>query len=298
MEREKKLRDLSDIREWIHDGDRIAIGGFAVYQRPMAIVREIVRQGIKDLTIVGIVNSMDADLLIGAGCVSVIETSYVGLEKYGLALNYRRAVQEGTIKVKHYPEMLAWDRFRADREGWPYWPVYYLSDCDIVLRNPDIIEYSCPMTGKPVHALPAAKPDVVLLHAYKSDIYGNLQLQPRWMLPQIQDVDLARACDRVIATVEHIVDTEEIKKHPERTQVPAFKTKAIFDVNYGSHPTMTLDCTKEDVEAFSEYAEASKSKESFDEYLKKYIYDVKDNDEYLSLFGKEHLERLEDSDNA
>lgn len=293
MERTSKLVSLAQAAANIHDGDRIAIGGFAVYQKPMALVREIVRQKKKDLTIVGIVNSLDADLLIGAGCVRKIETSYVGLEKYGLAPNYRRAVQNGEIEVDYYPEMLSWDRFRADREGWPYWPVYYLGGADIVLRNKNIIEYKCPVTGKPVWAMPAAKPDAVIVHAYQGDRYGNLQLPERHLLPQIQDADLVRSCRNVIATVEKIVDTEEIKKNPQRTFSLSFRNTCIVEAPFGSHPTATLLATKEDEMHFREYVAAAKSKETFDEYLKKYIYTTEED--YLDQIGKKRLDSLKEA---
>lgn len=148
MERTEKLCSLEQAVSLINDGDRIAFGGFAVYQKPMAAVQQIIRAGKKDLTIVGCVHSIEADMLIGAGCVSTIETSYVGLEKYGLAANYRRALQEGRIRVVYYPEMLAWDRFRADREGMPFWPVYFLGGNDVARDNPDIKSFTCPITGK------------------------------------------------------------------------------------------------------------------------------------------------------
>ena len=121
-ERTSKLCTLSELVSRIPDGSRVAFGGFAVYQKPMAAVRELIRQGKKHLTIVGTVHSLDVDMLVGAGCVDCVETSYVGLERYGLAPNFRRAVQDGRIKLVSYPEMLAWERLRADREGWPFWP--------------------------------------------------------------------------------------------------------------------------------------------------------------------------------
>ena len=162
-ERTSKLCTLSELVSRIPDGSRVAFGGFAVYQKPMAAVRELIRQGKKHLTIVGTVHSLDVDMLVGAGCVDCVETSYVGLERYGLAPNFRRAVQDGRIKLVSYPEMLAWDRFRADREGWPFWPCYSLGGNDVILNNPDIKEYTCPVTGRRAWALPAAKPDVVVI---------------------------------------------------------------------------------------------------------------------------------------
>ena len=68
-ERTSKLIDLSEAISSINDKDRIAIGGFAIYQRPMASVREIIRQKIKNLTVIGVTNSIDTDILIGAGCL-------------------------------------------------------------------------------------------------------------------------------------------------------------------------------------------------------------------------------------
>ncbi len=292
--RKSKLCSLADAVSHISDGDRVAFGGFAVYQKPMAAVQEMIRQGKRDLTIVGCVNSIEADMLIGAGCVSAIETSYVGLEKFGLALNYRRACQSGALKVVHYPEMLAWDRFRADREGMPFWPVYYMAGNDITKDTKEIIPFTCPVTGKQAWAIPAAHPDVVVIHAYKGDIYGNVQMQERTMLPQYLNVDMARSCKKLIVTVEQIVETEEIKKQPHLTLIPAFRTTAICHVPYGSHPTPTLLCTKEDSVHFEEYVKASADDESFRRYIDRYVTGTKDFNEYLELIGSRQLELLKE----
>lgn len=293
MERTEKLCSLEQAVSLINDGDRIAFGGFAVYQKPMAAVQQIVRAGKKDLTIVGCVHSIEADMLIGAGCVSTIETSYVGLEKYGLAANYRRALQEGRIRVVYYPEMLAWDRFRADREGMPFWPVYFLGGNDVARDNPDIKSFTCPITGKQAWAIPAAKPDVAVIHAWRADKYGNVQIQERSMLPQYLNVDMARACRNLIVTVEEIVDTEVIKQSPQLTMIPAFRTAAVCLVPHGSHPTATVACTEEDGDHFETYVAASDSSEHFDAYLDEYIRGTRDFSAYLEKIGETHLKELE-----
>lgn len=293
-ERKSKLCTVADLVDQIPDGARVAFGGFAVYQKPMAVVREIARRKKKRLTIVGTVHSMDADLLIGAGCVDRIETSYVGLEKYGLAPNYRRAVQNGAIMVVQYPEMLAWDRFRADREGWPFWPCYSLGGCEGILETPDIIEYRCPVSGRRAWALPAAKPDVVVIHGYKGDCYGNIQLQRHSMLPQAMDVEMARACGTVLASVECLVENDAIRREPQFTQIPAFRTQALALVPYGSHPLSTLGAVREDEIHIRAYVEAAKSAETFEAYLEKYIYATKDEAEYRQLVGPECLRDLKE----
>jgi glutaconate CoA-transferase subunit A len=120
-----KLVSHADAAARIPDDARVALGGFAVYQHPMALVRELARQGRRNLTAVGTVNGNDVDLLAGAGCLRRVETSYVGLEKYGLALNFRRRVERGELEVVDYPEVLSVDRFRASQDNLPIWGADY-----------------------------------------------------------------------------------------------------------------------------------------------------------------------------
>jgi glutaconate CoA-transferase subunit A len=291
-ERTSKLCTLAQAAQHIPSGCRVAFGGFAVYQKPMAVVHEMIRQGIRDLTLVGCVNSIEADMLVGAGCVARLETSYVGLEKHGLAPNYRRALQRGEIEVVHYSEMLAWDRFRADREGMPFWPVYYLGGNDTARLNPDIKPFTCPVTGRQAWAVPAARPDVVVLHAWRGDKYGNIQIQPRSMLPQYLNVDMARACSTVIVTVEELVDTAEIQKNPQLTLIPAFRTTCVCHVPFGSHPTPTLGVTAQDEDAFAAYAQAAGAEDTFQAWLDRYVRRAGDFDGYLDAVGRDTLKDL------
>jgi len=95
--RQVKVCSLTEAVQAVPDGSRIALGGFAVYQHPMAFVHELIRAGRRKLTVVGVANGNEVDMLVGAGCLARIETSYVGLEKYGLAKNFRRAVEAGRL---------------------------------------------------------------------------------------------------------------------------------------------------------------------------------------------------------
>src|SRR5690606_12611501 len=115
VERRSKVVSLQQAAGLVADGMRIGLGGFAIYQRPMAFVRELIRQRRKDLTVVGVTNSIEADMLIAAGTCSRLETSYMGFEKFGLAPAFRRACEKHGFDAVDYPELLAWDRFRADQ---------------------------------------------------------------------------------------------------------------------------------------------------------------------------------------
>ena len=295
-ERTSKLCPLRDAAELVKDGARIAIGGFAIYQHPMAFLHELVRQGRRDLTVVGVANGNDVDLLAGAGCLKRVESSYVGLEKYGLARNFRRKVENGELEIVDYPELLSWDRFRASQENMTFWPASFLGGSDILRYNPDIKEFPCPMTGRRLWAVPPAAPDVVVIHAILGDTYGNVLVPSRRLLPQSLDITLSRSCDTLIVTVERIVDTDEIVRLAHLNEIPAFRTTCIVEVPWGAHPCPVLGHYRTDDAHFREYVAASHTDDDFKDYLQRYVYGVRDHAAYLEAVGMETLTPLKTGD--
>jgi Coenzyme A transferase len=77
--RAEKIRSMSEAAELVKDGHRLALGRFSIFQRPIAFVHEPIRRGWKDLMTVGVANAIETDMPIGAGAVSRVETSCVGL---------------------------------------------------------------------------------------------------------------------------------------------------------------------------------------------------------------------------
>ncbi len=81
----------------VPSGSKVAIGG-AMVMSPMAFVREMVRQEKRDLDLVVVpIGGINADMLIGAGCVRSVEFPQISLGEYGMAPNFRRAVEAGKI---------------------------------------------------------------------------------------------------------------------------------------------------------------------------------------------------------
>ena len=290
--RTEKVRSIAEAASLVEDGSRIAIGGFAIYQRPMAVVRELIRQRRKDLTIVGVTNSMDTDMLIGAGAVRRLETSYVGFEKYGLAKNFRRACERDGLDVVDYPELLSWDRFRASQENLAFWPASGLGGTDVVRLNPDIRPFACPVSGRSLHALPAAAPDVVVLHALASDVYGNVIIPPYRNLPQNLDLTLARCCDKLIVTVERIVSENFLRRHSHLVEIPSVRVSAIAVAPFGAHPTPMLGRYEDDAAHWQTYVEASQTEEGFGRYLDDYVLGLDSHAAYLDKVGGAHLASL------
>ena len=291
--RRSKVVDLPEAAALVRDGSRLAIGGFSVYQHPMAFLYELIRQGRRDLTIVGMSNGNDIDLLCGAGCVSRVETSYVGLERNGLAPNYRRAVENGTVKVVEYSEVLSQERFRASQENFGFWPVYYLGGNGILDNNPDIKAMACPLTGRPMHAVPPAAPDVAVIHALMADEFGNVLVPMRGRLtPQSLDIAIARSCSTVVVTVEKIVDNATLRRHPHLVELPSYKTTAIVEAPYGAHPTAMAGAYAEDEGHMDAYALAGKDPASFDASLQKYVHGLPDHLDYLDTIGVRTLMKI------
>ncbi|WP_292145000.1 CoA-transferase [Mesorhizobium sp.] len=294
--RSSKVVSLCEAASTIKDGCRLTLGGFAVYQKPMALVRELARQARKDLVIVGAAHSFDVDMLCAAGCLKRIETSYVGLERFGLARNFRRLAEKGGIEIVDYPELISLDRFRADQEGLEFWPVEGLGGNDVIRFNAEIKEITCPVSGRLLHAVPAAKPDVVVIHAIAADEEGNVVIPARRLFPQSADITFSRACDHVIVTAEKIVPRSFIKRHARLVEIPSYRVNAVVEVPFGSHPTPTLGRYIADDQHMAEYVEASGAEVRFTRYLERYVHSPQTHFDYLDLLGSRRLTSLQDLD--
>ena len=251
--RRDKRTSLAEAVAHVRDGARVALGGFAVYERPMAFARELVRQNKRDLTIVGHVNGLEVDLLAAAGALRRVETSYVGLERHGLAPHFSCAVAAGTVEFVPYSEMLAFDRFRANQAGLSFWPAYHLAGTDLLEGNPDIVAMTCPLTGRSMHAVRPADPDVVVLHAGRADHLGNVAFPAERQLSHSLDIILSQSCETVIVTAEEIVAPEVLAQQPHLVELAAFRTTAVVHAPRGAHPCSVLGYYGADHAGFTDY---------------------------------------------
>lgn len=98
-----KLTGLAEAAALIQDGDSIAMGGSLLHRGPFAFARELARQGRRDLEIVKASPAYDADLLCAANCLSVVQAGVVTFEaEFGLAPNFRQAVESGRVEYKEH----------------------------------------------------------------------------------------------------------------------------------------------------------------------------------------------------
>src|SRR5262245_11436102 len=67
---------------------------------PMEATRALIRRGVKRLHLVACPTStLQADLLVGAGCVDTLETSAVSLGEFGAAPRFTAAMLAGAIRM-------------------------------------------------------------------------------------------------------------------------------------------------------------------------------------------------------
>jgi hypothetical protein len=146
----------------------------------------------------------------------------------------------------------------------------------------------CPFTGEPVCLLPALVLDVGLIHVHRADKFGNAQIDGITGFA----AELSRASKTLILSTEEIVEEEFIRSQPDRTIIPYYLVDAVVEAPCGSHPGEMAYVYQRDEEHIKEGVNASRSEESTQEYLKKYIYDLKDHRDYLDFIGETQLSSL------
>jgi acyl CoA:acetate/3-ketoacid CoA transferase alpha subunit len=286
---DKRMSVREAVARYVHDGDYLAMGGFGHIRIPMALIYEIIRQGRRDLVVAGKTAVHDIDLLIGGGCVSKVECAYAfGHELRGLSPCGRRAVESGQVQVVAELSNAAYQwRFLAGMMGIPFIPVRNLAGTDTFTHSSakQIVD---PWSGKPVVLVPAAYPDVTLIHVPRCDRFGNAQIDG---IP-VEDIELVRASRRVIMTTEQIVEEHVIRDEPCRTDVPFYVVDAVCEVPFGAHPTQMPYQYFFDEPHIRGWLTASKTEAGTQAYLEQYIYDVPDFDAYLDLIGRDELDYL------
>src|SRR5438105_11823479 len=143
---------------------------------PMEATRALIRRGVKRLHLVALPTStLQADMLIGAGCVETLETSAVSLGEFGPAPRFTAAILGKTIAMKDATCPALYAQVQAAEKGVPFIPLRGLIGSDILAHRPDWRVIDNPFgNNDPIVLLPALKPDVALFHAPLADRDGNV----------------------------------------------------------------------------------------------------------------------------
>src|SRR6201981_550167 len=170
---------------------------------PMGATRALIRRGVKRLHLVALpTSSLQADLLIGAGCIETLETSAVSLGEFGPAPRFTAAVTSGAIKMKDATCPALHAALQASEKGVPFMPLRGLIGSDVLARRQDWKVVDNPFgRDDPIVLLPAIKPDVALFHAPLADRDGNV-----WIGRDRELATMAHAAAKTVVTVEKLHD--------------------------------------------------------------------------------------------
>jgi glutaconate CoA-transferase subunit A len=291
MKRKDISLALQEIEDFLFDGMSIAIGGYLTANKPMALIREIIKKEAKNLTIISLPSGIDLDLLISAGCVAKVICPYVGMESFSpIAPFYRQKAQKGELEIKEVDVALVILMLRAAALNLPYLPWKGVIGTSIPELNSDLKVIEDPFGNGELIAVPAFSPDLALIHAAQSDVYGNIQHNGRSFIDGL----IARASTKSLVQVEKIISNEEIKLNFLNTTIPCAIVDGVILAPFGAHPLSSQKYYEVDRGHIKEYVDSASKylkgeQDGFKSYLQKYVYGPYSLEDYLEVVGTKRL---------
>lgn len=276
-----KRRTLADVVSELRDGMTIGIGGWGARRKPMALVREILRSPLRDLTIVSY-GGPDVGLLCAAGKVKKLVFGFVSLDLIPLDQHFRLARQAGALEVMELDEgMIQWG-LRAAMLRLPFLPTRAGLATDVERLHPELRTVVSPYgDGERLLAMPALRLDAALVHVDCADARGNAQiLGPD---PYFDDLFCGAAARRYV-TCERLVETSAFAEHGclHTLVLDRGMVDAVVETPCGAHPTSCTPSYGIDLEHLKAYGAAT-TPEAWADYRARFV-DV-DAATYLAAVG-------------
>jgi glutaconate CoA-transferase subunit A len=262
-------------------------------EQVVAPTYEIMRQGQKDLTLIGDSPCDCGDYLIGSGQIRRIEVAWLGFAVAGISANYRRAVENKiprAIEICEFSNYSMGMRFLAGAMGVPFMLTKSLIGASMSEYNEMIKLMDDPYTGEKVAIVPAARPDVAIVHVNRADKVGNSQ----YLTFSSNAENMARAAKRTIVTCEEVVSTEEVRRLPMLTMIPQYVVDAVVELPYCCHPWNMPYAYVYDLPFHMQMLTEFETVDGFKRWVEKYGYGCNDHEEYCEKVGWGRLKKLSD----
>lgn len=230
-----KRMTLTAVVSQLHDGMTIGIGGWGPRRKPMALVREILRSNLKDLTIVAY-GGADVGMLAAAGRIRKLVFAFVSLDAIPLEPWFRKARESGSLDVLEVDEgMLQWG-LKAAAFGLPFLPTRVGLGTDLAALGGLKTVTSPYDDGETLIAMPALKLDAALLHVNRSDWRGNVQA---FGPDTYYDDWFAKAATRCFVTAEDVVERieDDYAADAKANIVPRCFISGVVAAPGGAHPS-------------------------------------------------------------
>jgi glutaconate CoA-transferase subunit A len=270
MSRDWQLDSAEEVAARVPDGAMIAVGvdGVGV---AMETTRALIRRGVRDLHLVCVpMSGLQADLLIGAGCIATLETSAISFGEYGTPHRFHDALRSRAIAIKDATCPAIYAAVEAGRKGIPFIPLRGLIGSDLMVHRADWQVIDNPFaTNDPIALLPAIRPDYALLHAPYADRNGNIFIGRRRDLALIAQA----ARHGALVTVEEVRDDLDLLASEETAAgaLPAVYVEAAAIAPRGAWPLGLGDRYEIDEAHFRRYGEMARTADGFAPYLDEFV---------------------------
>ncbi len=263
------LLDIDALASRIPDGASIAIppdySGCA-----MTAVKVLIRRGARNLHLVGVPSGgVQADWLIGAGCVASVEAAAMTLGEHGLPPRFAAAIKNRTLVMRDATCPAIHAGLQAAEKGIPFLPLRGILGSDLLEHRPDwkVIDNPLSATPDPIVLVPAIRPDVALFHAAAADRHGNV-----WIGVRRELMLMAHAARRTFITVERVMDADFLTEDAYAAgTIPALYITALCEAPRGADPIGLVGAYAPDAAALAAYARAARTEAGFREWLEENI---------------------------
>ena len=231
----------------------------------MAATRALIRRGARDLHLLAVPQSgIQTDMLIGSGCIAIVETAAISLGELGAAPQFTAALKSRKIAIRDSTCPAIHAGLQASEKGLPFMPLRGLIGSDLMRVREDWKESENPFTqGDRIVVLPALKPDIALFHAPFADRNGNI-----WIGRRRELVTMSHAARGTLVTVEEIRDIDLMQDEAlAGGSLPALYVTAIAEAPNGAWPLGLAGQYEPDAMHLANYAKQARSSEGFEEYL-------------------------------
>jgi glutaconate CoA-transferase, subunit A len=264
------LRLDEAIRRLVHRGDVVALEGFT-HLIPFAAGHEIVRQGIRDLTLVRMTPDLLYDQMIGSGSARKLIFSWGGNPGVGSLHRLRDAIEHGwphPLEIEEHTHAGLAHAYAAGAAAMPCAILRGYRGTDLTRVNPNIKSVVCPFTGEDLACVAAIRPDVTIVHAQQADRDGNVLIEG---IAGVQKEALL-AARRAIVTVEETVETLRTTGR-SAVVLPSWTIDAIVPVPGGAHPSYAHGYYARDNAFYSAWDDISRDRETFQAWMREHVLD-------------------------
>ncbi len=280
-----KLTSIESAITSIESGMTLGIGGWGSRRKPMALVRELLRSDVRDLTVVSY-GGADVGMLCAAGKVRKLIFAFASLDFIPLEPYFRQARQSGSIEVMEIDEGMMMLGLEAAARRLPFIPTAIGLGTDVLTRNPDLKLVQSPYDdSRDWVAMPALELDVGLIHVDRADARGVCQINApdRYM-----DDLYARAARTTIVSAEEIIEVESMHNDPHASRAVYWErseTTQVVHAPLGAHPSSCQPLYGHDAAHFKAYAASAKADGGWQGYRDQYL--TGDEKAYIDAVGGE-----------